>query len=63
MVDYKNTLTNHDTMVCLGAFIELLEKYEDALLEVAAGNMSENTRQMAVAALNFGNELIDGSPD
>lgn len=63
MVDFKNTLTNHDAMVCLGAFIELLEKYEGVLIEIAAGNLSDDTITKAQAALNFGNKLIDGSPD
>ena len=60
MLDFKNTLTNHDAMICLGAFIEFLDKYESVLLEVDAGNLSDDIVKKAQTALKFGNELIDG---
>ena len=62
MPDFRNTLTNNDAMVCLAAFIEILEKYESVIIKVSSGNVSKNTIQEATAALNFGRELVDGEP-
>ena len=63
MVDYKNTLTNHDAMVCLAAFIDLLEKYETALLEISKSDLPPNLKKLAIDAINYGNELVDGPPN
>lgn len=50
-------------MNLISDFVDLLEKYENVLLEISKSNLPKKLKDRAAEALSYGNELIDGPPD
>lgn len=50
-------------MLVIESFIDLLEKYENALLEISKSNLPKHLKTLAQEAISYGNELVDGPPD
>ena len=61
--NFKNRFTNDEAMLIIESFIDLLEKYENALLEISKSNLPKKLKTLASEAISYGNEIIDGQID
>lgn len=61
--NFRNTFTNDEAMLIIESFIDLLEKYENTLLEISKSALPKKIKDRATEALAYGNELIDGPLD